>query len=101
MVRRAPRRTLSSVKLRTEKTVTANTVAPAAKRGIWHQLWSFIQACEMSAAEYQDLRIGALERRVAELQKELREHAAVPSRPLREISQDARRAAINSEVRVP
>ena len=46
--------------------MTDNIARPAPTSGIWRRLWRFIQACEMSSAEYQDLRIDALERRVAD-----------------------------------
>ena len=52
-----------------------NTAVPAPTSGIWRRLWNFLQAAEMSSAEYQDLRIEALERRVADLQREPRERA--------------------------
>jgi hypothetical protein len=59
--------------------VIDDTGALAPASGIWRRLWSFIQACEMSTAEYHDLRVEALERRVAELQKELQPRASAPS----------------------
>jgi len=51
--------------------MTVNATAPAPGSSIWRRLWSFIQAAERSSAESQDLRIEALERRVARLQEEL------------------------------
>jgi hypothetical protein len=60
-----------------------NTAVPAPTSGIWRRLWNFLQAAEVSSAEYQDLCIDALERRVAELQKELQERASsAPSEAL-------------------
>ena len=59
--------------------MTANATAPAPKSRIWRRLWSFIQAAERSSAESQDLRIDALERRVASLQQELQERARSPA----------------------
>ena len=44
-----------------------NAAAPAPISGIWGRIWRFIQACEMSSAEYRDRRIDALERGIAEL----------------------------------
>jgi hypothetical protein len=45
--------------------VTDSTTTPAPSFGVWRRLWNFIQACDMSTAEYCDLRIDALEGRVA------------------------------------
>ena len=61
--------------------MTDNIARPAPTSGIWRPLWRFIQAYEMSSAEYHDLRIDALERRVADLQKALQERASGPVRP--------------------
>ena len=55
----------------------ASTVAPAP--GFWRRAWSVIQAVEMSSGELQDLRIGALERRIIALEKALRGPAAASS----------------------
>jgi hypothetical protein len=55
--------------------MTDRTEAPTPAAGLWRRVWRFIKACEMSSAEYRELRIDALERRVAELQQALRAHA--------------------------
>ena len=81
--------------------MTDNSATPAPTSGIWRRLWSFIQACEMSTAEHHDLRIDALERRVAELKKALQERASAPSMALQENSRDARSVAIGTDVRGP
>jgi hypothetical protein len=81
--------------------VTDNTATPAPAAGIWRRLWSFIQACDMSTAEYYDLRIDALERRVAELRQALQERASAPAMALQENSQDAQSLAIGPDVRGP
>jgi hypothetical protein len=81
--------------------VTDNIAAPTPASGIWRRLWSFIQACEMSTTEHHDLRIDALERRVAELQKALQERASAPSMALQENSRDACSVAIGPDVRSP
>jgi hypothetical protein len=59
--------------------MTVNATAPAPGSSIWRRLWSFIQAAERSSAESQDLRIEALERRVARQQDELQERARPPA----------------------
>ena len=59
--------------------MTVNATAPAPGSSIWRRLWSFIQAAERSSAESQDLRIEALERRVARQQEELQERAWPPA----------------------
>ena len=79
--------------------MTDNIARPAPTSGIWRRLWRFIQACEMSSAEYHDLRIDALERRVAELQKALQERASAPVMALQENSREARSIAIGPGVR--
>ena len=55
----------------------ANTVAPAP--GLWRRVFRVIQMVEMSSGELQDLRIGALERRIIALEKALRGPAAASS----------------------
>ena len=55
--------------------MTDDTAASAPAAALWRRLWRFIEACEMSSAEYRDLRIDALERRVAELRQALPERA--------------------------
>lgn len=55
----------------------AKVVAPTP--GLWRRVFSVIQAVEMSSGEYQDLRIDALERRVAKLEKALRSGASAQS----------------------
>ena len=55
--------------------MTDHTAASAPASGLWRRLWRFIEACEISSAEHHDLRIDALERRVAALQQALRAHA--------------------------
>lgn len=57
----------------------ADNAAPAP--GLWRRVWSVMQAVEMSSGEYQDLRIDALERRVFNLEKAVRERAPTPSEP--------------------
>lgn len=54
--------------------------------GFWRRLWKFLEAAEMSSDEYRDLRIDALERYVADLEKELHKHAPArtPGMPLEE-----------------
>ena len=59
--------------------MTANALAAAPRSGIWRRLWNFIQAAERSSAESQDLRIDALERRVATLQQALQERTRPPA----------------------
>ena len=81
--------------------MTDNIARPAPTSGIWRRVWHFIQACEMSSAEYHDLRIDALERRVADLQKALQERASAPAVALQENSRDARSVAIGPGVRGP
>ena len=81
--------------------MTDNMAMPAPTSGIWRRLWRFIQACEMSSAEYHDLRIDALERRVAELQKALQERASAPAVALQENSRDARSVVSAPGVRRP
>jgi hypothetical protein len=81
--------------------VTDSTTTPAPSFGVWRRLWNFIQACDMSTAEYCDLRIAALERRVAELQKALQERAPGPSVALRDNSRDARSVVSAPGVRGP
>ena len=49
--------------------MTDPVAAQTPTAGLWRRLWRFIEACEMSSAEYRDLRIDALERRVAELRQ--------------------------------
>jgi hypothetical protein len=61
--------------LNEESAMTDHIAAPAPTAGLWRRLWRFIEACEMSSAEYHDLRIDALERRVAELRQAPRERA--------------------------
>ena len=58
--------------------MTDDTAASAPAAALWRPLWRFIEACEMSSAEYRDLRIDALERRVAELRQALRERGPAP-----------------------
>jgi hypothetical protein len=81
--------------------MTDNTAMPATTSGIWRRLWSFLQACEMSTAEYHDFRIDALERRVGEMRKELQERVSAVSVAPQENSRDPRGIAIGSEVRDP
>ena len=81
--------------------MTDNIATLAPTPGIWRRLWRFIQACEMSTAEYRDLRIEALERRVAGLQNALQERAAAASMMLQENSRDAGGVAIGPDVRGP
>jgi hypothetical protein len=68
--------------------VTDNA-AMSAPAGLWRRLWRFIQACEMSSAEYRDLRIGALERRVAELRQVLPERAGADHDAAGKFARDA------------
>ncbi len=58
--------------------MTATTTAPTQRPGFWLQLWRFLQAASMSSGEYQEDRIDALERRVAELQRQVRDQAPSP-----------------------
>jgi hypothetical protein len=81
--------------------VTDDIAAPAPASGIWRRLWRFIQACELSSAEYQDLRIDALERRVAGLQKALQERSVAPAVAFQENSRGAPSVAIGPDVRGP
>ena len=81
--------------------MTDSTTKPAPSFGVWRRLWSFIQACDMSSAEYCDLRIAALERRVAELQKALQGRAPGPSVAPQDNSGDARSVASAPDVRGP
>ena len=81
--------------------MTNNPAAPAPASGVWRRLWRFIQACEMSSAEYHALRIDALERRVAELHKAVRERASTPGTALQENLRDAPSVAIGPDVRGP
>jgi hypothetical protein len=55
----------------------ARAVAPTP--GLWRRVFEVIQAVEMSSGECQDLRIDALERRVAELETALRSGASASS----------------------
>lgn len=73
--------------------MTDETVTPASMSGVWRRLWRFLKACEMSTAEVHDLRIDALERRVAK--------AWGPAVTLEEISHDLRGAGIGADVRGP
>ena len=81
--------------------MTDNIARPAPTSGIWRRLWRFIQACEMSSAEDNDLRIDALERRVAELRKALQKRTSAPAVALQENSRDAPSVAIGPGVRGP
>jgi hypothetical protein len=81
--------------------MTANATAPAPRSSIWRWLWSFIQAAERSSAESQDLRIDALERRVARLQEELQERARSPAVAFQENLRGRQRVAIGAEVQAP
>ena len=55
----------------------ARAVAPTP--GLWRRVFRVVQAVEMSSGECQDLRIDALERRVAELEMALRSRASASS----------------------
>jgi hypothetical protein len=81
--------------------MTANATAPTPKPGIWRRLWIFIQAAERSSAESQDLRIDALERRVARLQEELQTRARSPAVALQDNLRGRQRVAIGAEVQAP
>ena len=79
--------------------MTDNIATPAPTSGVWRQLWRFIQACEMSSAEYHDLRIGALERRVAALRQALRERRPASAAALHENSSETTSGAIGADLR--
>lgn len=65
-----------------------NAVAPTP--GFWRRAWNVMRTVEMSSGEIQDLRVDALERRVARLEKTLQSRASAasetPGSPLQETS---------------
>lgn len=65
-----------------------NAVAPTP--GFWRRVGSVMRTVEMSSGEIQDLRVDALERRVARLEKTLQSRASAapesPGSPLQETS---------------
>jgi hypothetical protein len=79
--------------------MTDPTAAPTPTAGLWRRLWRFIEACEMSSAEHRDLRIDALERRVAELRQALRKRGPASAAALQENSPETASGAIGVDLR--